>query len=74
MTAARVGAVELVGVDRDDAGNLIKVNATVQGHHKLHIVDFDPAWSPDWLCTCGHAPDCSHIRATRRLIRERTPQ
>jgi hypothetical protein len=70
MSAARVGAVEVVGVERDAGGELVTANVTVQGHWKLHIVDYNVNWGKParWYCTCGHAPTCSHISAARRAI------
>lgn len=40
-----------------------------RGYGRTFVVDYWPALGlTQWLCTCGHAPGCSHIRA----VRERT--
>lgn len=59
-----------VQVSRDEhtpAGRV--VHADVQGQRQRHyFVDLNPDWSADWLCTCGHAPDCAHVRATKEAL------
>lgn len=47
-----------------------QVSAMVTGRNRVFAVDFNPLWSDKWLCTCGHAPDCAHIRATKEAIGE----
>ncbi len=48
-------------------GELV-VTAVVHGTRRDYVVDLDPDWASDWLCTCGHGPDCAHIRATKAAI------
>jgi hypothetical protein len=44
------------------------IAAMVTGRNRVYAVDYNPRWSADWLCTCGHAPNCAHIRATKEAI------
>jgi hypothetical protein len=59
--------VEIVTCTLQD-GRPVKVEARVQGRQRPYVVDFDPAWSDGWLCSCGYGPDCSHVRAVRREL------
>lgn len=44
------------------------VEAHVQGQRRRFVVDFDPCWSPEWLCSCGQAPGCAHVRAVKEAL------
>lgn len=45
------------------------VMAMVTGRNgRVYVVDRNTAWSPAWMCTCGWAPDCAHIRETKKAI------
>lgn len=44
------------------------VMALVTGRNRTYVVDHNPGWSSDWLCTCGNGPTCAHVRATKEAV------
>lgn len=67
--AARITA-DNVHIERRDpqlTGGVL-IEAHVRGQRQTHIVDYNPAWGDQWYCSCGHAPTCAHIRATREVV------
>lgn len=68
MTARLTAAdVRIVLNERHELAR--RVMAIVSGRNREYVVDLNPAWSKTWLCTCGWAPNCAHIRATKEAIR-----
>lgn len=67
--SARITA-DAVTVFRDEKhpGDYRIISATVQGQRQIFVVDLNPAWGKQWFCTCGRAPGCAHIRATREVV------
>ena len=59
--ASRLTAAAVEVLDTE-AGHVM---ALVQGQRRTYVVDHNPAWSDRWLCTCGWAPDCAHIRVVK---------
>ena len=49
-----------------------QTTAVVTGRTRKYYVDYSTAWGSTWLCTCGHAPDCSHVRAVKATIERST--
>lgn len=62
--------VRITRRDPQPTGGLI-IQADVRGVNRGYVVDYNPAWSAAWLCSCGRAIDgtqCAHIRVTREVV------
>lgn len=67
MTARLTAADVRLVINRPELG---QVMAMVRGRNgREFVTDLNPLWSREWLCTCGYAPDCAHVRATKEALR-----
>ncbi|TDE03433.1 hypothetical protein [Jiangella asiatica] len=67
--SARITA-DNVRIERRDpqlTGGVL-IEAHVRGQRTTYVVDYNPAWGDQWYCSCGRAPGCPHIRATREVV------
>lgn len=67
---SRITTADVKIVVNNRSGEERHIMAMVTGRQRVFAVDFNPRWSEKWLCTCGNAPTCAHIRATKEAIGE----